>query len=813
MRECTAWDSIKRDPELWYQNGDCFVHLYGKGQSYRGPAFKVPLDALLATKCHPLVARFMFRDASTTPGASVGQDPIRFLDHMHLNGRIDLYIPPPPTANKYEALRYHLAIRNFFAWVFRRPVVGEFLGTALIELLDIMAELRCPGENNMEALVSYLDEEGYLDMQSQPVHALAAVHFAEYFQFRGLYIDAFSHCVGMSDRLFVIPEYQVITSVTRKLIRQARMEMDMKLGHAGVMLRNFLKDDLSEAHIGLTPGGRDHLEQFRTFLLAFFSRRLGYYPPFSIDARSLIFDRETYCTMRDDFEALYGYLVDESFTVSKSIPVLAQGGICALQTVCGFDLRNKYPPLLHPLPLIPEIAPATPSRRITWLNKSDKLKPDQRLVFHAALLNATNKHKHDLLQNQLVSAYRSFEEDSIFSTSKYSRPEKLSPVDARKIRWILVYSIYQVLRSCTETPPECQDTNAIPYNVAINTANLPPWREGRRQSSTAKRANSLKQNKTPSPTSPVPITPTMPEPIRSASPSYEIEPDINYFSLTRQKDTSSSAKKKRMSAPPSIPPRVRRLNTTFRRSLHIFTLNNGSTGNELPSVTNFCLTYHDSLTRGDGKNAGTTDEPSASPGTAKIGGDAQEADDDLGGSVETLKPQPLAVRSPSTSSTSSTASAASRLSDASTASMASTVSTAPSTAVCSIAPPWTTREPSRSAEKIDQLAPPDLSRPTSDRSSETASGSGTSSTVEDGSPPALPRRNSRRRLGELQPDPLNVRKVEGVYPTAVVVSVRTISHAIGDRQRDGGSTRISRADDVWSQFADVGGLKDMSMTS
>lgn len=61
----------------------------------------------------------------------------------------------------------------------------------------------------MSDLISYLDEEGYLDMRNQPIHALAILHFAEYFQCKPLYIDAFTHCTGMSDQLFLVPEYQV----------------------------------------------------------------------------------------------------------------------------------------------------------------------------------------------------------------------------------------------------------------------------------------------------------------------------------------------------------------------------------------------------------------------------------------------------------------------------------------------------------------------------------------------------------------------------------------------------------------------------
>ena len=52
-------------------------------------------------------------------------------------------------------------------------------------------------------------KEGYLNFQCQPTHALAVLHLAEVLHFRDLYIDAFAHCCGMSDQLFLGPEYQV----------------------------------------------------------------------------------------------------------------------------------------------------------------------------------------------------------------------------------------------------------------------------------------------------------------------------------------------------------------------------------------------------------------------------------------------------------------------------------------------------------------------------------------------------------------------------------------------------------------------------
>lgn len=196
--EITAKSSLQ-DPELWYRNGNCYVHLYAKGELQRGPSFRVPLSCLLDARCHPLIEKFIERPI----------DRSIFESEEPPEGRVDLYIPAPCAANQLQAYWYHLAIRNLFAWVFRRSVVGEHLGYTLITLANTLAKFRQPGADNMHDLLAYLDEEGYLDTRDQPTHALAILHLAENFTSADLYLEAFPHCVGMSDRLHKHNEYSV----------------------------------------------------------------------------------------------------------------------------------------------------------------------------------------------------------------------------------------------------------------------------------------------------------------------------------------------------------------------------------------------------------------------------------------------------------------------------------------------------------------------------------------------------------------------------------------------------------------------------
>ena len=142
--------------------------------------------------------------------------------------------------------------------------------------------------------------------------------------------------------------------------------MSARLDRTCAALRNFLDEELSEAHAGVPSGVRAHLESFRSFLLSFYSAKFGYYPPRS-------FDEELFRTMGDDFAALYALLEDDgSF---EFMPSAAAGGICTLQMVQAFDKRNGLAPLEHPLPLLPRLERQGGMRRIAWLPRGAKKRP------------------------------------------------------------------------------------------------------------------------------------------------------------------------------------------------------------------------------------------------------------------------------------------------------------------------------------------------------------------------------------------------------------------------------------------------------
>lgn len=534
----------------------------------------MPFACLLDAQCQPLIEKFVDRSISETEAFQ--------------NGRVDLYIPAPWTANRLQSYLYHLAIRNLFAWMFRRSVVGEHLGQTLISLANCLQKYREPGADNMQDMMAYLDEEGYLDVRDQPTHALALLHLAETYEMGDLYLEAFAHCVGMSERLNKHNEYSVsadppvpvptgfcllgvsmpsseltaflqrISSASRKLIRHARVDMDFRLSRAGAMLSDLLREEFSEAHLGLSAAERDHLNRFRTYVHGFYATRLGSWPPRASDQKCrTIFKPEVYRLMSADFGALYEYLVDKDYTIDGRSHT-AQGGLCTLQLVHEFDCRHKFASLPHPLPLLPQPVKNADSRKrrsISWLmggpnSKDAKGRPNQHLLSYASLMKATNHSQVEVLKNRLVVAYRQFEEESLATLHKAEFTERISfgPADARKVRWLFIYAVYQTLLSCAETPGKVHSNNDLAYHLNVSTPVVLPWGvesdlfdlSGLDGQDTAKslpsKARPAEQQRKRT-VSPIPLLPPTSAPTEAEKHfnGLDIKPDIDYHALTHAK--------------------------------------------------------------------------------------------------------------------------------------------------------------------------------------------------------------------------------------------------------------------------------------
>ncbi|KAI4098943.1 MAG: hypothetical protein L6R37_006217 [Teloschistes peruensis] len=391
------------------------------------------------------------------------------------SARLELFVPAPAGLTRDESFQYHLTTRNFFAWMFQKPLVGDRLGDSLLSLLDRMNEFRSNKDENLDDMLAYLDAQQYTDFRSCPDHALAVLRFAEKNELLELWRDSFCHCAGMADQLTSSGEFELVSRQSKALITRAHLEMDLRLEHAGRSLGNFLEDDLSGDHFGLSPVARAHLDRFRSFLHSFYVARHGYWPPTRVNQVSAALPKSTFKSMYFEFRNLYAYLLDPSSSPELPSNRVADGGICVFQNIAFFEQRRKYASLPHPLPLVPELPPSRQRSNTVWklFKQSSSQRAEKRNAALAALSAATNPGDPKVMECSLVREYIRFEK----SWTLQEKDESVSCSDARKIRWILIYAVLQTLISVTRAPPEVRDTEGVPYPLCCQIAGTPPWDE------------------------------------------------------------------------------------------------------------------------------------------------------------------------------------------------------------------------------------------------------------------------------------------------------------------------------------------------
>lgn len=273
----------------------------------------------------------------------------------------------------------------------------------------------------------------------------------------------------------MLTRMQSISSLTKALVVRAYLEMDINLGRATAAVREFLAEDVSSTNLGLSDGARAHMDRFRSFLQGFYIEKFGYWPP----PKGLTFPKVMFRSMYNDFKSLYDYLVDPESTVDLSSQKPASGGICVLQNLESFDSRHKFPPLPHPLPLLPREPNAKSriesQRSFRSLSRGSKQnKSDRYMTAHAALTAATNRDNITVTSSGIVQEYQRFERKWAFNCQE----DKVSISDARKVRWILIYGTLQYLVSALRAPKEVRDTERPKYPLCCLIVEQSPWQLG-----------------------------------------------------------------------------------------------------------------------------------------------------------------------------------------------------------------------------------------------------------------------------------------------------------------------------------------------
>ncbi|KAF2857414.1 hypothetical protein K470DRAFT_266864 [Piedraia hortae CBS 480.64] len=461
-----TWDALRKDETLWAKDGNCIVHLYARGTSRRGPSFCLRLDhaeelqsSYLAQCC------LRFPAAASLQGSEDGDDD--FSDSGYASSPVcpiqrfpyELYIPAPPSLAKADAYAYHVTTRNYFAYLAGKPVVGDSLEAALVDLIERMRDWQDDQGMAQCRFLAYCTHQGYDNMAESPERAVVCLILAEQAQIRSLWVEAVVHCAGMYKRLD-LSRVQGISDETKSVITRAYSDMDRRISAATRSVGKFLEQELVPEMEGASRSARNHLSRFRRSLHYHYNVRMGHC--WGQDAST--WTKQRWASMLEDFAALYDYI--------KNTNNAAQTGEWNVgRAVQAFDRRMGYTSMPYLLPLLPATAAAKEQPRKGFsLFKRHKSRVPEKMYRSSGqpLAEAVNELDEKSEASPLISEYQRFEQGKL--------EERLGMAEGRKVRWLLIYCTLQTLRGLMQAPAEVRDTQTPSYPLCVPAGSVAaPW--------------------------------------------------------------------------------------------------------------------------------------------------------------------------------------------------------------------------------------------------------------------------------------------------------------------------------------------------
>lgn len=439
-----------------------------------------------------------------------------------------LYFPAPARLDNVMRHRHHLATRNFFAVLCNQSLVGITFGQSLTDLLERTEQYLsststqyCIGDrpvsdieaffnsgthtmqrqssptasiNALRLILGYLQTREFDDVRNWPEGAAGLVVFSERAakllgsnpslyeteRLEGLWREGFVHCTGLLSSLQLLPEWRDISPITKALIDRASLEIQVRVSNADARMSGFNFHDMWPASMPGSPA-RLAFDRFQKFLNKHYSSQLGSWPPGEGK-----FTRTLYQHLQRDFSTLYSYLVDQdtawhgrtiikprnpSASVDDTLPIS--------EILSTFDSTENHPPIPHPFPLVPptntiSVAEA-PKKQKGFSFPSTTSKNRSSGNAGAALValafsESTNIDalKSTTIANPLLEAFQLHE--------KSISLHEISPHDARKGRWVLIYGVLQTLASVAVDAPGLVWTEGVDYWINPKLRGTPPWK-------------------------------------------------------------------------------------------------------------------------------------------------------------------------------------------------------------------------------------------------------------------------------------------------------------------------------------------------
>lgn len=289
----------------------------------------------------------------------------------------------------------------------------------------------------------------------------------------------------MYEQVSELQECADVSLPAKAHLDRAHLELQARIHEAQDSLTSFYFDDAHFSQEDMSPTVRAASSRFRRFLRQFYEKVYQTWPPKKGQSGQWL-DRTIVNRLQQDFNALYEYGVDRNVSWNGAIDIDDRSKRYLLKSVDSqdfgldaedfrmlgvfqnLDCRLNVEDIQYPYPLLPTSLsrPVQTKKSVFRGKRQDKGRESRVALAYSDASNASLLRR-EYAENGLLKAFIQFE--------KADQPGDVDPREARRERWILIYSILQILAGISVDVPHLSFKGDVSYFLNARLQGLPPW--------------------------------------------------------------------------------------------------------------------------------------------------------------------------------------------------------------------------------------------------------------------------------------------------------------------------------------------------
>ena len=289
----------------------------------------------------------------------------------------------------------------------------------------------------------------------------------------------------MYEQVSELQECADVSLPTKAHLDRAHLELQARIHEAEDSLTTFYFDDAHFSQEDMSPTVRAASSRFRRFLRQYYEKVYQTWPV-KKGQPGLWLDRTIVNRLQQDFNALYEYGVDRNVSWNEDIDIDDRSKRYLLKSVDSqdfgldaedfrmlgvfqnLDCRLNVADIPYPYPLLPtSISPPAQTKKSVFRGKRQDKGRESRVAHAYAESSNASQLRREYAENDLLKAFIQFE--------RADQPGEVEPREARRERWILIYSILQTLAGISVDVPQLSFKGDVSYFLNARLQGLPPW--------------------------------------------------------------------------------------------------------------------------------------------------------------------------------------------------------------------------------------------------------------------------------------------------------------------------------------------------